>query len=151
VHVEGELFFGAADLFQDQVRYLAEDGGVRVVILRMKNARHLDATAVMSLLQLRESLHKNGRHLLVSGINPDVERVLRCSGAWAELGADNIFPAEANLTMSTKRALQRAKKLLAADGAAGKAEVRIFYDRKRAENQLAASGPANEHVSDYEI
>lgn len=159
VHVEGELFFGAADLFQDQVRYLAEDGGIRVVILRMKNARHLDATSVMSLLQLHESLEKAKRHLLVSGINPDVERVLRRSGAWEVLGPENIFPAEANLTMSTKRALQRAKALLAKDGAAGKAEVRIFYDRQRAENQATATGgPASAapsasgpHVDDYDI
>jgi SulP family sulfate permease len=151
VHVEGELFFGAADLFQDQVRQLAQDGGIRVVILRMKNARHLDATSVLSLLQLHESLVKAGRHLLISGINPDVERVLRRSGAWATLGADNIFPAEANLTMSTKKALQRAKKLLAAEGAAAKADVRIFYDRSRAENQTtAASAPAG-HIDDYMI
>jgi SulP family sulfate permease len=122
-----------------------------VVILRMKNARHLDATSVLSLLQLHESLVKAGRHLLISGINPDVERVLRRSGAWATLGADNIFPAEANLTMSTKKALQRAKKLLAAEGAAAKADVRIFYDRSRAENQTtAASAPAG-HIDDYMI
>ncbi len=140
VHVEGELFFGAADLFQDQVRYLAEDGGIRVVVLRMKNARHLDATSVMSLLQLHESLTKAKRYLLVSGINPDVERVLRRSGAWEVLGPENIFPAEANLTMSTKRALQRAKALLTRDGAAGKAEVRIYYDRQRAENAAVKSG-----------
>jgi SulP family sulfate permease len=153
VHVEGELFFGAADLFQDQVRYLAEDGDIRVVILRMKNARHLDATSVMSLLQLRESLEKAGRHLLISGINPDVERVLRRSGAWQTIGTDNIFPAEANLTMSTKRALLRAKALLKQDGASGKADVRIFYDRTRAQNQASAGAsvaPA-EHVGDYEI
>lgn len=151
VHVEGELFFGAADLFQDQVRYLAEDGGIRVVILRMKNARHLDATSVMSLLQLHESLRKARRHLLVSGINPDVERVLKRSGAWDVVGAENIFPAEANLTMSTKRALQRAKALLKQDGAQGKADVRIFYDRKRAEAQDSSGGPASEYVGDYEI
>lgn len=151
VHVEGELFFGAADLFQDQVRQLAQDGGIRVVILRMKNARHLDATSVLSLLQLHESLVKGGRHLLISGINPDVERVLRHSGAWSTLGADNIFPAEANLTMSTKKALQRAKKLLAAEGAAAKADVRIFYDRSRAENQTTAASAPSGHIDDYMI
>lgn len=151
VHVEGELFFGAADLFQEEVRLRAEAEDIRVVILRMKNARHLDATSVMSLLQLHESLRKNGRHLLVSGINPDVERVLRRSGAWVKLGPENIFPAEANLTMSTKKALQRAKKLLAADGAAGKADVRVFYDRTRADNQENAAGPVTGHISDYEI
>src|SRR5690606_35257804 len=135
VHVEGELFFGAADLFQEEVRLRAEAENIRVVILRMKNARHLDATSVMSLLQLHEALGKAKRHLLISGINPDVERVLRRSGAWEVVGAENIFPAEANLTMSTKRALMRAKALLKQDGAKDKADVRIFYDRSRAEDK----------------
>ncbi len=139
VHVEGELFFGAADLFQEQVRYLADAGGIRVVILRMKNARHLDATSVMSLLQLHEYLRKTERHLLISGINPDVERVLQASAAYAKIGAENIFPAEANLTMSTKRALLRASQLLQQTGAKQKAEVRIFYDRKR-EQSVAETG-----------
>lgn len=152
VHVEGELFFGAADLFQEEVRLRAEAENIRVVVLRMKNARHLDATSVMSLLQLHESLTKAKRHLLVSGINPDVERVLRRSAAWEVIGPENIFPAEANLTMSTKKALQRAKALLKRDGASGKAEVRIYYDRKRAENDAAGQGgAASEHIADYEI
>jgi SulP family sulfate permease len=131
VHVEGELFFGAADLFQEQVRLLADNDGLIVVILRMKNARHLDATAVMSLLQLHEYLRKTGRHLLISGINPDVELVLRKSGALKTVGAENVFPAEANLTMSTKRALLRASQLLQQAGTAPKSGVRIFYDRNR--------------------
>ncbi len=131
VHVEGELFFGAADLFQEQVRYLADEDNIRVVILRMKNARHLDATSVMSLLQLHEYLQKSGRHLLISGINPDVENVLKASGAWEKIGAENIFPAEANLTASTKKALLRASHLLQTT----KADVRIFYDRKKQSEQ----------------
>ena len=130
VHVEGELFFGAADLFQEQVRYLADEDDLKVIILRMKNARHLDATSVMSLMQLHEYLQNTGRYLLVSGISRDVERVLKNSGAWEKIGPENIFPAEANLTMSTKRALQRAKQLLQI-GQGRHADVRIFYDRHR--------------------
>ena len=116
MHVEGELFFGAADLFQEQVRYLADEDQIRVIILRMKNARHLDATSVISLLQLHEYLRKSKRYLLISGINPDVERVLRASGAYDRIGGENVFPAEANLTMSTRRALLRASHLLQQDG-----------------------------------
>ena len=52
IHVEGELFFGAADLFQEQVRRLSEDTNIRVFILRMKNARHLDASTVMAIENL---------------------------------------------------------------------------------------------------
>ncbi len=152
VHVEGELFFGAADLFQEQVRYLADAGGIRVVILRMKNARHLDATSVMSLLQLHEYLKKSDRHLLVSGINPDVERVLKASRAYEKIGAENIFPAEANLTMSTKRALLRASQLLQQSGSKEKAEVRIFYDRKKQQTADDGSTPADaDKPADFQI
>lgn len=156
VHVEGELFFGAADLFQEQVRLLADDDGIKVVILRMKNARHLDATSVMSLLQLHDYLSNTGRHLLISGINPDVDRVLRKSGARAQIGDDNIFPAEANLTMSTKRALLRASQLLQQAGAAPAEGVRIFYDRSREKaKENAADAPArsgdHDNPADYQI
>jgi len=149
VHVEGELFFGAADLFQEQVRLLADDDNIRVVILRMKNARHLDATSVMSMLQLHEYLEKSGRHLLISGINPDVERVLRASGALEKIGRENIFPAEANLTASTKKALLRASHLLQRRST----DVRIFYDRKRERAGDSAPAAAGDHVNpeDYQI
>jgi len=149
VHVEGELFFGAADLFQEQVRLLADDDDIKVVILRMKNARHLDATSVMSLLQLHDYLGKTGRHLLISGINPEVERVLRKSGAHKQIGTENIFPAEANLTMSTKRALLRASQLLQQLGAAPNAGVRIFYDRNR-DNNAAVDGPSPVRDGDHD-
>lgn len=125
IHVEGELFFGAADLFQQQVRALAEDEDIRIFVLRLKNARHLDATTVMALLELNASLRDSGRHLLVSGVTEDVERVLRNSGAWDRIGHENIFPAEANPTVSTKRALERAQHILQKKSAG----VRIFYDR----------------------
>jgi len=151
VHVEGELFFGAADLFQEQVRLLSNDAKIRVIILRMKNARHLDATSVMSLLELHDYLTKSGRFLIVSGINPDVETVLRDSGTYDKNGDDNIFPAEANLTASTKKALLRASHLLQTK----KAEVRIFYDRSKKESATNApfSVPTGDHDSakDYQI
>ncbi|MDR1010716.1 MAG: SulP family inorganic anion transporter [Opitutaceae bacterium] len=151
VHVEGELFFGAADLFQEQVRLMSSDSNIRAVILRMKNARHLDATSVMSLLQLHEFLQKTHRHLIISGISPDVENVLNSSGAIKEIGKENVFPAEANLTASTKKALLRASHLL--QGAT--ADVRIFYDKKREESKATApqkNFPADHsHLNDYQI
>lgn len=122
VHVEGDLFFGSADLFQDAIRELTEDPLIRVFILRMKNARHLDATTVMAIDQLREFLRSQDRHLLISGIEPDVVAVLERSGLAAKIGAENIFPAEANPTIATKHALKRAQNLLGRQ-----VELRLFY------------------------
>jgi SulP family sulfate permease len=124
VHVEGDLFFGAADLFQDGVRRLAEDPATRVFILRMKNARHLDATTVMALGQLVDFLRSQDRHLLVSGVHGDVARVLKRSGLAARIGLENLFPAEENPTLATKKALVRAQELIGI-----KPELRVFYQQ----------------------
>lgn len=126
IHVEGELFFGAADIFQEQVRRQAEDQDIRVFILRMKNARNLDASTVLALESLHDYLLETKRHLLISGITDDVRAVLSRSGLLTQIGEENIFPTEAaNPTASTKRALERATDLLQTK----KAEIRIFYDR----------------------
>jgi len=151
IHVEGDLFFGAADLFQEHLRRQAEDENIRIFILRMKNARHLDASTVMAMETLHDYLRKTGRYLLISGCNLDVLRVLQRSGLLAQIGEENVFPAEVNLTMSTKRALKRASQLLKQDGAAGSPDVRIFYDSRR--QQAKAGGPASEpeRPEDYSI
>ncbi|MFI5337442.1 MAG: SulP family inorganic anion transporter [Opitutales bacterium] len=125
IHVEGDLYFGAADLFQEQVRRQAEDQQIKVFILRMKNARHLDASTVMALENLHDYLLQTGRHLLISGVGDEVSAVLKDSGLAQTIGEENIFPAEANPTISTKRALEHATQLLHTRHAA----VRIFYDR----------------------
>jgi SulP family sulfate permease len=127
IHVEGELFFGAADLFQEQVRRLAEDQNILVFILRMRNARHLDASTVMALENLHDYLRETGRHLLISGSSPDVTRVLKNSGLLAQIGAENIFPDEHLPMQATRRALQRAKQLVPD----ATPQVRLFYDEKQ--------------------
>jgi SulP family sulfate permease len=136
IHVEGELFFGAADLFQEQVRNIAENQNIRVFILRMKNARHLDASTVMALENLHDYLRQTGRHLLISGSNPDVTRVLKNSGLLEQIGAENIFPATANPTMATREALRRAKKLLPN----AEPELRLFYEHAKLPPNANAGG-----------
>lgn len=132
IHVEGELFFGAAELFEDEVRRLAHDKNIRVVILRMKNARHLDATAVMALEALLKFLRADNRLLLVSGATDEVMSVLGRSGLLDLIGCDCVFQAEENLTAATRKALLRAQAFL---GKEIKPEVRVFYEKTRAEQQ----------------
>jgi SulP family sulfate permease len=126
IHVEGELFFGAADLFQEQIRSLADNQNIRVFILRMKNARHLDASTVMAMENLHDYLNDTGRYLLISGSNPEVTRVLENSGLLDQIGRENIFPAEANPTVATSKALKRAKAILPGQTP----DLRVFYDKK---------------------
>ena len=133
VHVEGSLFFGAAELFQTQVQRLVVDPNIKVIILRLKNARHLDATSVMSLRELIRFVRSRDRHLIISGATRDVYKVLKSSGVLETLqrgcrreeGETNLFfYAPSNPNISTRDALLRAQELLGTK----KADVKIYYD-----------------------
>ena len=133
VHVEGDLFFGAAELFRTQIQRTVSDPAIQVIILRLKNARHLDATSVMALEDLIRFMRDKGLHLIISGASREVYRVLKQSGVLQTLqegcdrraGQSNLFLTNPrNPNLSTRGALKRAQQLLGTD----KADIRIFYD-----------------------
>ncbi|PXA05136.1 SulP family inorganic anion transporter [Coraliomargarita sinensis] len=113
VHVEGELFFGAAELFRDQTRRICEDPNLKVVILKMRNAHNMDATGVMALEELVRYMNELGRYLILSEAKTDLVRVLKNSGLYDYIEGRNIFSDDpSNPTMSTAKALRRAKEHL---------------------------------------
>ena len=133
VHVEGNLYFGAADLFRTQVQCTAADPNLKVVILRLKNARHLDATSVMALDDLIKHMRKEGRHVIISGATRNVYIVLKQSGVLNTIlegcdrsqGETNLFfTSPSNPNLSTRDALLRAQELIGTKNA----EIKIFYD-----------------------
>lgn len=125
VHVEGDLFFGAAELFRTQIQKSALDPALRIIILRMKNARHLDATSVMALEELIRFLREHDRDIILSGVTREVFRVLRNSGMIDVVGKENLFRNNnRNPNLSTRYALKRALELLGTEDA----DIKIFYD-----------------------
>ncbi|KAF0095602.1 MAG: sulfate transporter [Puniceicoccaceae bacterium 5H] len=123
VHVEGALFFGAAELFRDQMRRVCERQNQKVVILKLRNAHHLDATSVLALEELIRYMQETNRQLLISEVRDEAMRIFRNSRLLEVIGEDNVFADDANNpTLSTSLALRRAMKLL--DGE--EAEVKIF-------------------------
>lgn len=128
VHVEGELFFGAADLFQDQMRRICEEPNLKIVVLKMRNAYNMDATGVMALEELLRYMGEKGRYLILSEVKSDMIKVLKNSGLYEEIEERNIFTDEpGNPTMSTAKALKRAKEHLGDT----QADVSIYVDPVR--------------------
>ncbi|MBK1832842.1 SulP family inorganic anion transporter [Roseibacillus ishigakijimensis] len=136
VHVEGDLFFGAAELFRSQIQRIAADANLKVIILRLKNARHLDATSVLALADLIKFMRDHDRHVLLSGTPRPVYRVLKNSGVLEllqegtskEEGTSNIFMfGPSNPNISTRNALRRAQQLLGDQ----KADISIFHDANK--------------------
>lgn len=136
VHVEGDLFFGAAELFRSQLQSFMQDENLKIIVLRLKNARHLDATSVLAMGELITAARENGRHVLVSGATREVYRVLKNSGILELLqeGCDrsanesNVFAfTPSNPNIASRNALLRAQQLLGTKSA----DIRIFYDPTR--------------------
>jgi len=128
VHVEGELFFGAADLFRDQMRRICEEPNLKIVVLKMRNAYNLDATGVMALEELLLYMGERGRYLILSEVKNDLIRVLKNSGLYSIIEERNIFVYEpSNPTLSTAKALKRAKEHLGDSTA----NVSIYIDPVR--------------------
>ena len=138
IKVEGELFFGAADLFQNTLKSITEDDTTtRVIILQLKNARDIDATACLALQQLHGYLKNSGRHLIGCGITHQIWDVLSDSGMIEIIGKSNLFIFdERNPNLFVQKAFLRAYDLLKTETA------------KIAEIS-SSLGTLVDHVSDY--
>ncbi len=128
VHIEGDVFFGAADLLEEQISKIARREELEVLILRMKRACCLDATGILGLMKLHEDLKKQDKLLLVSGATGEVERVFRRSGLDRIIGSENIFFSDPTILKSTREALARALEHVNKKGGT-QYRMRLLFDR----------------------
>lgn len=98
--IDGPLFFAAAHEFLLQ---LADVGNVRVVVLRMSRVTTMDATGAHVLADTISRLEGRGITVLLSGVQPTHEGVLR------ELGVYNHLAHERHLFADTPAAIAHAR------------------------------------------
>lgn len=127
IKVEGELFFGAADLFQTTLKAIAEDDtSTRVIILQLKNARDIDATVCLALHHLDVYLKSSSRYLIACGMTQQIWDVLSDSGLVEQIGKENLFIFdERHPHQHMSKALKRAKFLAAIPTIAASSETLI--------------------------
>jgi SulP family sulfate permease len=114
IKVEGELFFGAADLFQTTLKAFAEDDtSTKVIILQLKNTRDMDATVCLALQHLHDYLKSSGRQLICCGLTAPIWDVLSHSGVVDLIGKENLFLFdERHPHQYMQRAIKRAKQIV---------------------------------------
>lgn len=114
IKVEGELFFGSADIFYTTLKSIAEDDETtKVIILQLKNARDFDGTSCLALLQLHEYLQKGKRFLIACGMSHEVWEIMSNSGIVQNLKKENLFLLDEHRPhLYMQKALARAKELL---------------------------------------
>jgi SulP family sulfate permease len=110
LELEGPLFFGTAEELAGRVE-TAVRAGVSSVVLDFKRVNEIDSTGARILLQIRDRLVRDGRHLLVSHADrsPRVAGFLLDMGVFGALSRQHVFH-------DTDRALEWAEdRLLASE------------------------------------
>lgn len=88
--VFGAFFFGAADKLETALKEAKQEP--KILILRMRKVLAMDATGLNALEDLYEKLHRNGKHLILSGPHTQPYITMENGGFLAQLGHENVCP-----------------------------------------------------------
>ncbi len=87
--IDGPFFFGIANKFEELSANMLEVPMVRII--RMRKVPFVDATGLHNLEVFIQNSHKQGIHVVLSGVRPNVLAVIRKSSLYGEVGEKNIF------------------------------------------------------------
>lgn len=105
--INGPYFFGIANHFEELMAEL--DNHPKVRIIRMRRVPFIDSTGIHNLQNLCEMSHREGTHIVLSGVTPNVYSVLEHNGFCHLLGKDHICP---NINVALERAEMIVKRPL---------------------------------------
>lgn len=106
--INGPYFFGIANKFEELMATMEDHPKVRVI--RMRRVPFIDSTGIHNLQNLCEMSHREGTHIVLSGVTPNVYSVLEHNGFCQLLGKDHICP---NINVALDRAAAIVKRPLA--------------------------------------
>ena len=103
--INGPYFFGIANKFEELMS--AMDNHPKVRVIRMRRVPFIDSTGIHNLQNLCEMSHREGTHIVLSGVTPNVHAVLEHNGFDHLLGKDHICP---NINVALDRAASIMKR-----------------------------------------
>lgn len=88
--IDGPFFFGVATKFDEMMRSTVGNTKPLVRIIRMRKVSFIDATGLHNLEVLITSSQREGIHVVLSGVKPNVREALENAGIDRLIGSDHI-------------------------------------------------------------
>lgn len=101
--IDGPFFFGIANKFEESMRIIGDKSKVRII--RMRNVPFIDSTGLHNLESLCDKSKRDGIQVILSGVKPNVHKMIEKSDIPQMIGEENICK-------HISIALQRAKEVL---------------------------------------
>jgi SulP family sulfate permease len=111
LQIEGGLFFALADELRDHLARVLRSR-VQVVVLRLKRTQMVDASILLALEEFAHAMQRQGRHVLLCGIQPELLAAMRRFGIVTLVGEENVFESGPGVFSSARRALERAEQIV---------------------------------------
>jgi SulP family sulfate permease len=86
--IDGPFFFGVASKFDDIMHNMGDKPKIRII--RMRKVPFMDSTGLHNLENLFRLSQAEHIHMILSGVNEHVRRVLVKSGFDKKIGTENI-------------------------------------------------------------
>ncbi len=99
--IEGPLFFGAAQVFEQRVLKTI-NYRPKVLILHMGRVPFMDSTGAAHFKNILDHFKSHGGVLLVAGVAPSLKETLKKSGLYEEIGGGNVFDDAENAVAYAK-------------------------------------------------
>jgi SulP family sulfate permease len=116
--LEGDLFFGVVEELEEHLTRIAANGA-RAIIVRMKRAHAIDATAAEALANFAMQFRTKGGRFMLCGLKPELHAQIVVSHLGEVLGHDNVLLTDAHHLGSLRRAILKARREIVAAGGAG--------------------------------
>lgn len=97
--IEGPYFFGVANKFEEQTIILGNPPKIRII--RMRMVPFIDSTGIHNFTNFCKNSQKDNITIILSDVNPDVNRTLERAGFFETVNRDNIC---SNIFSALKRA-----------------------------------------------
>ncbi len=108
LHLEGSLFFGAANELRDALAEVVADQEARVVILRLKRTHDLDFTSASVFEEAHHTLEQQGRRLMLVGMREAQMDLITRTGIGVEIGLENLYPTRPGWFVAMNEAIVTA-------------------------------------------
>jgi SulP family sulfate permease len=130
VNLTGPLFFAVAGELEAALEPVVNDPAVRVLILRVRQARDFDVTTASVFDAVAQKLAREGRTLLLLGLRSPLLQLLERTGVADRIGRENLFPAQSGWFAAMEGALRRALQLTGQHSCGDHCPLADYVDRQ---------------------
>lgn len=116
--LEGDLFFGVVEELEEHLSRIGANGA-RAIIIRMKRAHAIDATAAESLANFAMHFRGKGGRLMLCGLKPELHAQIVVSHLGEVLGRDNVLLTDNRQLGSLRQAIRKARREIASGAPLG--------------------------------